>query len=305
MDDYADLIKQLETNKVEAKPEVEVKTDVNKVNHEEHVTETAKDNKSNDVDDEKDFEYLNKKSTDEDDSDDEDFDDDEIDEQPKNSKGVQKKINKLTKRITDKDVKIDELSRKIEELTLLMAGNESKVNEVPTTKTANKAKAPVYEDFETIEDYMKAMMSHVKNEEIEKERIAKAQKEGQDVLEAAIKKYPDFNKSLEALNKSTPPSKSATDYISNSDITADILYYLSKNLHVAEEISGLKPAQQVKKLVQIEDRLLSRLNRNSSEAKNDLPDPIKPIKRGSGSVDFSTYEGDDLVSRYIKSREKK
>lgn len=305
MEDYADLVQELENNrshtpvaaKEVAKPEVTKDVEVD-VNHEEHETPETE------IDNEDDLDYLNKdKSKKEDlDNDDDDVEDEEEEleesSDKKNfSKGAEKKINKQRKIITEQDNKLSALQRELQEIKLIMAGSEAHKE----TKESITNDGPKYEDYDTMEAFMKDTFEYHRNKENSIKAEVEAKKSHEERYKKIIEKYSDYEDKMANLNKVQPPSQAAVNYINDNAMGDDILYYLANNLKVAEELSSLKAYEQVEKLVQIKNKLSSRFNKTAK----DIPEPITPQKKNATKFDASTYDGDDLVAKYIKSREKK
>jgi hypothetical protein len=82
-----------------------------------------------------------------------------------------------------------------------------------------------------------------------------------------------------------------TEFIAESDLGADVAYYLGKNPGKAHEISQLSTIRAARELGKIESELAARPKANPSKA----PEPISPVgQRGKASVSSLPSDSDDI-----------
>jgi hypothetical protein len=187
-------------------------------------------------------------------------------------RGVQKRINELTRE------KREALEQGQREAEYWRQQALTKAQEAEQLRQAQPRKR--LEDFQGIEDYTESVARNqaeqLLTEQRERDRIAafnqhqawaqeqQAQAQAKAVndaitakAEAAVKKYPDFLDSV--TNPELPPMRdtAAFNAMLESDVGADVLYYLSKNPAKAFQIVALSPLSQVREIGRLEAAILN------------------------------------------------
>jgi hypothetical protein len=156
---------------------------------------------------------------------------------------------------------------------------------------------PKRETFVDDQAYQQAQIEHlaeVKAAErlAERERAKEVERRTESFLdkaEKATERYPDFHTVVS--NPSLPINEAMTEFIAESDLGADVAYYLGKNPSKAHEISQLSPIRAARELGKIESELAARPKANPSKA----PEPISPVgQRGKASVSSLPSDSDDI-----------
>ena len=156
---------------------------------------------------------------------------------------------------------------------------------------------PVREKFQDDQAYYQAQIEHlaeVKAAEklAERERSREAERRSESFLdkaEKATERYPDFQSVVS--NPSLPINEAMAEFIAESDLGADVAYFLGKNPSKAMDISQLSPIKAARELVKIETELAARPKANPSKA----PEPINPVgQRGKASVSSLPSDSDDI-----------
>lgn len=200
------------------------------------------------------------------------------DEKPRESKGVQKRLDELRRREGDAQ-RLAERAFALLERTLTKG--ETPRAEVPSGP-------PQKENFESYEAYLEAKADYQiakRLEGIEKAAAETRQREAEAKREEtwtkkvteASKKYDDFDEVAFAEDLPIAPAMAAA--MRDSDLGPDVAYYLGKNPSEAQRISQLSPAAQVREIGKIEARLEMKPVRQPSKA----PPPIDPVGSGKGS----------------------
>lgn len=213
-------------------------------------------------------------------------DDVDSDGKPKNHRnGYEKRISKLTRR-----AKLAE-----EELARLRAERGEKPANQQEKKPSGDGK-PKLDDFDTYEDYIEALADHIADKKINASK-AQTEKEKQEVefvkrFNAGKKAYKDWD---DVVTDDVQISTAMQSAIKESDIPADILYYLGENPDEAERILELPAGKQALAIGKIEAKL-EKSDSNKSGGDKDgnrqqsrAPDPIKPTS-GNGGKLKKTYE---------------
>lgn len=107
--------------------------------------------------------------------------------------------------------------------------------------------------------------------------------------EKATERYPDFQSVVS--NPSLPINDEMAEFISESELGADVAYYLGKNHSKAHEIARMTPIKAARELTRIESELAARPKANPSKA----PEPISPVgQRGKSSTSSVPTDDDDI-----------
>jgi hypothetical protein len=162
---------------------------------------------------------------------------------------------------------------------------------------------PKPDQFTTTEDYVEALTDWKAREVVksqveelrgqEKVRTQKAQAEQiantyRDRVAALAVKHPDFEEV--AYSPSLPITDAMAETIQQSELGAEVHYFLGKNPAEAKRIASLSPFLQAKEIGRIEAKLASGAPLNVSSA----PKPITPVGGGRGAP--ITLDLDDPAS---------
>ena len=167
---------------------------------------------------------------------------------------------------------------------------------------------PVREKFQDDQAYYQAQIEHLAEvraaEKLaERERSKEAERRSEsfiDKAEKAADRYPDFTAVVS--NPALSINEAMTEFISESDIGADVAYYLGKHPSKAHEISQLSPIRAARELTRIESELAARPKANPSKA----PEPISPVgQRGKASVSSLPSDSDDIDTWMRKEQARK
>lgn len=161
---------------------------------------------------------------------------------------------------------------------------------------AQEAQKP-REAFQDDEAYIKAQIERLAEQRAaeklaERQRQAEAERRSESFLEkaeAAAERYPDFQAVVS--NPSLPINDEMAEFIAESDLGADLAYYLGKHPTRAAEIARMSPVKAARELTRIETDLASRPQARVSKA----PEPITPVgNRGRASTSSLPSDDDDI-----------
>lgn len=143
----------------------------------------------------------------------------------------------------------------------------------------------------------------VAREEAQKWRAEQSQVEARWSFEAKAKAFakdhPDFT---EVFNEDLPISQAMAEVIVQSEIGAEVAYYLGKNADVAEKIAGLSAAAAAREIGRIEARL--ELQKSTPKPVSKAPEPAPSIDGASpGNVEKDPMKMSD--AEYTKWFRKK
>lgn len=207
-------------------------------------------------------------------------------EEHKLPKGVQKRIDRLTREKYRHQAELEVARRELEALR-----NRQPEQRQPTQSEA----APKPEQFQSYEEYLEAKaewraeqkVSEVlrKQQESTKAQTAQAehaklQKSWEERVEAASDAYDDFEEV--ALNPGVPISDAMMQSIVRSEKGADVAYYLGKNIAEASRIAQMDPISAAIRIGEI----AATLARPQAKKTTNAPPPINPVgARASVSKD--------------------
>lgn len=175
---------------------------------------------------------------------------------------------------------------------------------------------PSRESFRDDEAYLTAHIEHLAEQKaaaklVERERAQKelAEAESREKraeafesrAETVRKNNADYDDVISdaRLHRADVVSNAMVDFITESDLGADVLYYLGKNIKESQRIAELSPMKAVKELVKIESELASKPQKQTK-----APPPISPISSNSGNANKLPTDSDDMDTWMRKERER-
>lgn len=212
--------------------------------------------------------------------------DDEEVEQPK-----AKKKDRLQSRF-------DKLTGEIYELKAKLA--EKETAKTVAVKTEGK---PTLDSFDSLEEFQEALTdwkldqraAQAKQAENNK-RATEQQKQVKERIDAAKTKYEDFEEV--ALDPDLTVSPAMFEAMMDSDLGADVLYFLGNHPEEASRISKLSPASAAREIGKIEVKLEAKPKAEPKVSK--APPPVKPLA-GKAAPSFDPDRSS--LSEYRRARE--
>jgi hypothetical protein len=246
---------------------------------------------------------------------DEESEDSSKEEKSPKSKGFQKKINKLVRKVSEKEQELEYWKKE----ALRQKAQESdskKADDQSSTKSASADAKPDPDKFESHEAYEDALLDW-KIERREKQRQAKQKEEQvkaefqkkaetfQSKLAEFQKANPDFDDVLEE-TEDVPGNIGVSESILASEIGPALMYELAKNKKDYARICALDPISAAREVGRIEARLLNKPepseNKQPEKKQTKAPPPISPV--GNGVSSPSNYKSLDDPSLSYSEFEK-
>ncbi len=197
--------------------------------------------------------------------------------------------NGVSKRI-DELVKLREEARRDAEYWRKVALVKLEAGKKEDSGAAQGAEKPDASKFKTYDEYVEALTDWKLGEKTRYDAEARrAEDEGRRLAERIAKaeeKYPDFR--VVALNPDVPITPAMYGALVESDMGADIAYFLGKNPVEAGRIAGLSPVGAVKEIGRLEARLSGQ--KTEPRRVSQAPAPIRTISGSSGAVDKGPAE---------------
>lgn len=222
-------------------------------------------------------------------------------------KGVKKKIDKLTKRVTEAKREADFWKQE----ALKVKAQETKEVEAKKPETVQAEGKPNPDNFESHAEYIEAVtdwkLDQRDKAKEEKSKADSAKDEYQNSVKAhqeRINKFKAENKDYDEViadfvedHGDVTFSLTVEESILSSDLGPALIYELAKNPEEFKRINSLGPIAAARELGRIEQRL-SKASESSEEKANETekkqtkaPAPMKTIgSKSSGSVKKSIFE---------------
>lgn len=225
---------------------------------------------------------------------------DEAKEQPKELSEVEKVKYAMQKRIDRLTAKAAELER-----SHIEAAEKLKQFEQPKTN------APREEDFETTEDYLKAVGKYEAQQEIEAKQKAEAEATKNKAYEEKIaakkaafeaqetefrKTTPDYDEAVQVLNEFVSTANTQTqefqvfrDVLMDSKNLPAISYELGKNPDLMDSMSKMPPVEIARTLFRLEYDIEKR-EKPQTQTQPAPPKPVSSSSKGSKSIEDMSYK---------------
>lgn len=151
---------------------------------------------------------------------------------------------------------------------------------------------PKREQFRDDDAFVQAQIEHIAEQKAaeklaERDRAMQAEKQADtftEKAEKAIEKYPDFNDVIS--NPALPINENMVEFITESDMGADVAYFLGKNPGKAVAIAQMSPVKAALAL----DAIARELSAKPQPRTTSAPAPISPI----GASKATSKEPEDM-----------
>jgi len=186
---------------------------------------------------------------------------------------------------------------------------QQKLEQAEKQKPVEVENAPKRDDFESYEDYIRADAQFTARQEAKKtleaereaqnrqkeeesERSLYAQYEARK--EAARDKYEDFDDVVYSTDAPVTPVMARA--LIESDLGADVMYYLGNHPEEAERISKLTQVRQLTEIGKLELKINEPIKPSAA------PEPIKPVKPNAANDNPDPNDKDDDAAWLAKRR---
>lgn len=203
----------------------------------------------------------------------------------------QKRIDELTRKFREAERRADIAETRLSERDRLSDKDKPKEKD-PDPNVATEGK-PNKDDFDTYEEYYEALADwradqkiaeFKKQNEESKQKAFITQKEAEfrSKMAKGNETYSDFKDVV--FDNTVPITETVVSILRESEIPADIAYFLGKNRKEASEIARMTPIQAAKAIGKIEAEILADRKENPTPAAqptktiSSAPPPIKPVK---------------------------
>jgi len=228
----------------------------------------------------------------------------------KKKNGFKKRIDKLNKRISDRDQEVEYWKKEA------LKGQSSK-SESPTHQEVKVEGKPLADHFDTHEAYVEALTDWKTEQKLneretkQKETLAKSEHQKsvtqfQEKVQSFKDSHDDFDDLIEDVDD-IPMSIAVEQLIIQSENGPELMYELAKNREEYERICKLSPLAAAREFGKFE----ARLNKSvSSKEKLEIkttkaPKPLAPLGSKGSSVKKSLYDSDLSQTEYEQLRTQK
>lgn len=225
-------------------------------------------------------------------------------EKPKKKGGFQRRIDKLNKRLADKDSEIEHWKRE----ALKNNATEPESDEKPEAESKANGR-PNADDYETHEDYLEALTDWKADqkwkqwEAKQEESKVKAERESkvttyQERENEFAAKTEDYHEVLEGV-ADVEASPAIMQLLVESENGPELAYELAKHREEFERINELNPMAAAREFGKFEARVLSKPTSEKKQEKKitKAPEPIKPVGSKSGSAGKDPYKDAENMSQ--------
>lgn len=165
--------------------------------------------------------------------------------------------------------------------------------------------APRRESFADDDAFINAQIEHEAEKRAQAKLEARKAKEQQERVaesfrekaEKASERYPDFDRVVG--NPTLPINAAMAEFIADSELGADVAYFLGKNPERAQDISEMSAVRAARELTRIEAELAAKPRATPSNA----PEPIKPVGTRGKSTSSALPSDDDPIDVWMKKEQ--
>lgn len=171
--------------------------------------------------------------------------------------------------------------------------DRQKPDQPPAASEPETLKPPDPNDFDDYNDFVKAQTDftvEAKKRQWDKEQADQADNKAyqdkmitlQEKIDQGYEKYDDFEEI--ALDNTVPITPTVMDILAESEMPADVAYYLGKNRTTAISISKMTPVAAARAIAKIETEIAASPPDPPPKKTTSAPPPIKPVGSGSAAI---------------------
>lgn len=203
-------------------------------------------------------------------------------DEPKQPKGVQKRLNELTANWREEQRRAQKLEAMLERV--LTQQQQPKAEEV-----VQPVGEPKLDQFQTYEEYVAALADYRADQKIQAWENQRKQQEAERQKSQVVEQFqtraerfrvehPDFDEI--AFNPQLPVTDAMAEAINLAENGPELLYQLGKNPSEAARIAALPPIQAAVEL----GKFAVKMSLPQPRSKTGAPPPIRPLDGGAGTA---------------------
>lgn len=224
-------------------------------------------------------------------------------EQEARESGAQKRIRELTWKQREAERRAEAAEQRLRDIE----------SQKPAEESPSDIKIPVESEYDDPEQYRKDLDTYTRSihrqEEDRRERTRTAQQSElerqqrlsayQDKCAAYAADHPEFVEDVTAASKAgvLGDSPHVLEYMTESEVPAEMTHYLAKNPDHAARIEAMSPTAAARELAKVE---LS-ISQAQPKKLSDAPPPMTDIDDG-GTTDPSAFTGKESVDEWMEKR---
>lgn len=233
---------------------------------------------------------------------------DSFEQKGKEPKGVQKRLDELTRNWREEQRRAERLERLLEQAL----GRSQAPPQQQMQPQKPKTLADFGYDESAYREYLfneaRAQAAEAAKAEASKWRDELTRQQRREAFDSRVEKFraevPDFD---EVFTPTTPISEAMAEAMMDTEEGPAIAYYLGKNPDIAQRIYRLSPVQAGREIARIEDRIVAERKKAAEKPVSKAPPPAPRIEgtEPALTVSASDPESDKLPIRdWLKRREK-
>jgi hypothetical protein len=200
---------------------------------------------------------------------------------PQLPRGAKKRIDKLTRRLSEREREIEYWKRRAMDEKSPNAGDSKTV---PAQETSERPRA---EDFETHEEYVEKLADWKVDQKLKEQETKTRQNQlqsdhqrrmGQHLerVKSFSEKHEDFLERMDEVDD-IPMSVAVQELILDSENGPELMYELAKDPEEYERICKLPPLEAARAMGKFESRITAQRSSQRIVNKTKTPEPITPI----------------------------
>jgi hypothetical protein len=227
----------------------------------------------------------------------------------KGGKGVQKRIDELTKARRAEERKNAELTARLEALERgSRPATKDSANQDPQQQQQTAADgAPKLENFDSYQEYYRALVNYELDQREAAKTAGEAQKSALDSWNAKQEKargtHTDYDEVLEGAEiPNTPALPAVRQFLSESDLGAELLYTLAKTPAEVARIMALSPARALAELGKLEAKLTPAATPDKPQPRKETATPAPPRRIDGRFSSTKSVDDPDLEFEEFERR---
>lgn len=236
--------------------------------------------------------------------------DKEVAQEPKKKGGFQKRIDKLTKRVSERERELEYWKQ--EAMKKATGASQETKESVQAPRYDYSSEKPSLDSFETHAEYIEALTDWKLEQRDRDQQLKQRQSEIQtsqqqkaDAYKAKIQEFrktcSDFDEVVEEVAE-IPLSLALEELLLDSPIGAQLSYELAKNKEELLRLNSLSPMAAAREIGKLEHRLNTSESKPVERKLTKAPAPLATVGKGSASIAKAINDPTLSFAEYEKLR---
>jgi hypothetical protein len=222
-------------------------------------------------------------------------------DKPKKKNGFKKRIERLNKKLSEKDQQIAYWQNEVQRRT------QSQETPKPADKKVESSDRPKADAFESHDDYLEALADWKADQKIQKLETKRREEDVKSHQQKRVDRYVEQVKAFEKENKDfkevmedvndVPMSLAVQEAILGSDKGPELAYNLAKDREFFEKVCQMPPLEAARAIGRFEAALEKADSLPPAKKTTDAPKPIKTVSKSTavstkdpGEMDYQEFK---------------